>query len=449
MKRSKSNIVSLCAVIVFATVPFTGDCSENVRPLIAQKPAWLTDASLGLKETYDDNVFAYSVDPRYVTTPYTVPVGSVAALQNRSSWVTTMSPRVALNFSPLLGAPDTLPVLSLSYVPDFVVYHDQSSESYNAQRAVAAIKGRWDALSFSADDVFTYIDGSSTGPVFPDAYFNAYSITALRERREQIQDKANVTIQYDWQKFFIRPTAALIYYNMMTELYNVTGYQNYPNRYDINGGADVGYRVLPQLAFIIGCRDGHQYQQQFEFGPQISSSSDYQRVLAGLEGKPLSWLEVRILGGPDFRDYPGNAPVNDHHPIKPYGEAVVAATVTPKDMVSFRFKQWQWVSSIGKTPYLDSTYDLSYHRNLTANLGFDFGGKLLSSDYTSGNLATCRRNDWDYQLTAGLGYVINTHVNVSLGYTLELGRNAVDNLPNEQTREFNRDMGTIGAMFKF
>jgi hypothetical protein len=60
---------------------------------------------------------------------------------------------------------------------------------------------------------------------------------------------------------------------MMTKLLDVTGYQNYVDRYDVNGGADFGYRVEPQLAVTLGYRYGHQYQEQLSFSPFSSPSN--------------------------------------------------------------------------------------------------------------------------------------------------------------------------------
>ena len=53
--------------------------------------------------------------------------------------------------------------------------------------------------------------------------------------------------------------------------------------------------------------------------------------------------------------------------------------------MTFNYKQWQWVSSTGRTPYLDSAYALTYHWNATRQLGLDLGGKVLETDYTEGN----------------------------------------------------------------
>jgi opacity protein-like surface antigen len=163
---------------------------------------------------------------------------------------------------------------------------------------------------------------------------------------------------------------------------------------------------------------------------------------------------VKILAGPDFRSYEGNnassvVPVNDLNPVKYYGEALMVATLTPKDSVTFKYKQWQWVSSIGKVPYYDSAFDLSYHRKLTDKLGCDLGGKIVSADYTEGNLATCNRNDFVYSVSAGLGYAVNAHMNVNLAYTLELGRNGANDVENEQVREYERNLLTLGLLVKF
>ena len=446
--------ISLFAQAVLFAPMITAAAAETaLAHATIQKPAWLSELSLGIKESYDDNVFLAGADAKHLPPSYTVPAGSVAALQGRGSWLTTISPKVAVNFAPLLGDQKFFQALSLAYAPDVVTYHDQDSESYQAHRVVSAIKAKSEAFSFSAENTFAFVNGSSMAPYYPGALYNVYMNSVVRERRDQFQDKASVAFQYDWQKLFFRPTASLAYYDLRTELLNVSGYQNYADRYDVNGGADLGYRVCPQLALTVGYRYGHQYQQQFDFTP-LSSPSDYQRVLFGIEGKPWSWLDVKIQGGPDFRDYPGNSPthttpVNDLNPVKYYGEGLLVATISRRDALTFRYKQWQWVSSTGKVPYFDSTFDLGYHRKLTDQLGFDCGGKILSSDYTSGNLATCRRNDWEYVVSTGLGCAFNPHLSVNLTYSLNLGRNAMDGIANESTREFNQNLVALGAVLKF
>ncbi|HYG34267.1 MAG TPA: hypothetical protein VEC99_05760, partial [Clostridia bacterium] len=383
-------------------------CSGNAEGVPAaqsstgfQKPAWLTDLSIGVKESYDNNVFLSGVESRFLPATYPVPEGSAVALKERSSWVTTVSPKVGFNFAPLLGSQHAISVLSLGYAPDFAIYHDEDSESYNAHRLAQTIKLKSGDFSLSLDNGFNYIDGSDVGPTYPGGLLNALATAAPRERREQFQDRGKVSLQYDINKWFVRPTASLLYFDLRTVQQNVAGYQNYADRYDVNGGADVGYRVNPNLALTLGYRYGHQYQEQYSFSP-YSSPSDYNRVLLGVEGKPLKWLKLELQGGPDFRSYaPDSAahltPVNDKDPVKYYGEASVTAEVSAKDTLAFKYRQFQWVSSTGRIPYFDSLYDLNYRHKFTPKFTMDLGARLLTWDYSSGNLVpTNRRDDWQY-----------------------------------------------------
>jgi len=427
-----------------------------------QKPVWLTDLSLGAKESYDDNLLLVSGNGL-------IPV---------SSWVTTVSPKIGFNFAPLLGNQKTLQTLSLSYSPDFNIYQNAPSQSYDAHKIGDTIKGQAGDFSFSLDNAFLYNDGNHQAPIYAlnqlsgaganqlDQYRNVYGYAVARERMAQTQDRATIVLRYDWDKFFIRPVASLLDYNLMTDWHNTgaapwKGYQNFEDRYDVNGGVDLGYKLTPKLAATLGYRYGSQYQQQFPAAITSDShysSSDYQRVLLGLEGKPWNWLNVKLAGGPDFRSYNSMAPVNDHNPVKYYGEAVLTATLTPSQTVTFNYKQWQWVSGTGKVPYFDSTYALAYHWNATKRLGLDLGGKVLEADYTAGNEKNPAgqnsglRDDMEYEISAGVTYAFNSHLSANLAYTYDVGANAQNNLPaslGPAYRNFEHQVVALGLQFKF
>ena len=416
------------------------------------KPAWLTDCSLGVKESYDNNVFLSGVGPQFLPASYTVPAGSVAALKDRASWITAVSPKIGVNFAPLTGV-SNLTVLSLAYAPDLVAYHEQPTESYTAHRVLAAVKIKTEPVTLGADNNFVFIDGNGLGPVYPGALYSAFASTADRERRRQIQDRANVSVQFDSEHWFVRPTASLLYYDLMTAQLNLPGYQNYADRYDVNGGADFGYKLTPQFALTLGWRYGRQYQQQYAFSPD-SSSSDYQRVLVGIEGNPWKWLSVKIQSGPDFRNYDANTathttPVNDRHPVKYFGEALATVTFAPENTLTFRYKLWQWVAGSGKVPYADGTYELNYHCKLTKKFDLDLGGKFSDWDYSSGNLPTCRRDDMFFDFSTGISYAVNAHVSISLTGALDWGHNAEGGVTNRQNREFARRLVALGTQWKF
>lgn len=419
------------------------------KNFLSNRPAWLSEASVTLKESYDDNVFLAGTD-RLVA--YKLPRGSVAALANRESWVTTVAPKIGFNLARSFDAP-ALDVLSFGYAPEIATYHDVSSESHVAHRVPVAFKAHAQDVTVAIENAFTFIDGEQHAPLYPGALLSAYGTGAPRERREQWQDRASVTLQFTREKWFVRPTAALIYYDLLTAQENTPGYQNYPDRSDVNGGLDLGYKVLPPLALTLGYRFGHQYQDQFTFSP-YSSSCDYQRVLGGIEGKLFPWLDVKVQAGPDFRDYQDDSrghitPVDNNQFTTLYADASATATISTNDAVSFRFKRFLWLSSIGKVPYIDTTYELVYRRQIIPKLSAELTGRMLNADYSPGSLPACKRDDWQYSVCIAATYALNSHASITAGYSLDLGRNAQQNLIHGGSREFDRNLASLGATLKF
>ncbi|MDR3457668.1 MAG: hypothetical protein P4N60_09495 [Verrucomicrobiae bacterium] len=466
MKLVRSYPFILSTALGFVVQASAADDSLSNHAAEFKKPAWLTDLSLGVKEGYDDNLLLVA--------------GLNPGLQPKGSWITTVSPKVGFDFAPLFGRQTTLQTFSFAYAPDFAIYHDASAESYDAHRFGNSIKGKTGDFSFALDNAFLFNDGSSVAPTYAlnqsataldqaDKNRSCYSTGAPRERRKQMQDRATVLLQYDLGQFFIRPVATLLYYDLLTDWHKATvapykGYQNYADRSDVNGGADLGYKLNSKLAVTVGYRYGHQYQQAFTSAVDSTyqSSSDYQRVLLGLEGRPWKWLNVKIAGGPDFRTYNDTAPMDHLNPITYYGEALLTATLTPNQTLTFTYKQWQWVSSTGKVPYFDSTYALNYHWNATKQLGFDLGGKVLEGDYTIASPVktsnSCLRDDAQYTISAGVSYAFTKHFSVSAAYAYDLGRNLLGDLPTTGSpsaaatadyREFDHQSATITAQYRF
>lgn len=417
---------------------WAGGAGALVVTLIAgaapPKPAWLTDLSLTCKEGLDDNVLlSGSGGPR-----------------DQSSWFTTVSPKVGVDLAPLLQMP-MLPTAAFGYAPDFVAYHSTPTENYAAHRFTQSFKAKAGKFSGAVENSFAYIAGSATGPTYP-AGRSCYSTSAVRERREQFQARGKASLQYDGQNWFARLTANWLDYDLRTEIRNAPGYDNYADRRDLNGGFDGGYKITSQLAATVGYRYGQQAQQQYFFNPD-SSPSDYQRVLFGIEGNLCSWLTLTLQAGPDFRDYAANTathttPITNPHLVTYYAEAQLTARATAADTFAFKYKQWQWVSSTGCAPYFDSTYDGNYKHTFNEHFSLDLGARLLTADYRSGNGTKANRMDLQYALYETLHYAINPHWSLELAYTAEFGRNDAA-IANPQTREYNRNLVSLGAQYKF
>src|SRR5271166_1413276 len=213
--KTKHGLYTIAVVIVIDWLPGAfyaaaegQEVTKTAGPTSFQLPSWL-ELSLGVTENYDDNLYLSGVNPQYLPASYTVPPGSVAALKGLSSFVTTVSPKIAVDFAPLLGNQNILQEFSLAYAPDFAFYHQEPIESYDAHSFPITVKGKWDSLSFSAVSNLTFIDGSRVGPTYPGALLNAYAPIPPRGRRKQINDQAAVVFQYDYDRWFVRPTASL------------------------------------------------------------------------------------------------------------------------------------------------------------------------------------------------------------------------------------------------
>jgi hypothetical protein len=445
-----------------SAIPINSPTTDTSSPGFTgwTKPAWLTDLSFGVKESYDDNLFRVSGK----------------GLATESSWVDVLSFKLGLDLSSWLAAdPGTIQTFSLVYQPDRAIYNEAPSESFTAHRVNTVLKGKSGDLSFSFDDAFLYNDGSKLAATYAlnqlgnadanqnDKYRNSLAHAPARERRNQYQDRYTAFLQYDTQYLFFRPISAINYINMDTYLFNTSfapykGYQDYADRYDVNVGGDLGFKLLPNWALTLGYRDGYQYQQQFSEAinsDQHYSSNHYQRLLFGLEGR-LSWLTVKLAAGPDFRDFNPNTPITDLHTTRFYGEAAVTANFSPSQSLAFNYKDYVYVSSTGLVPYEDYYYSLVYHWSATKQLGFDVGAKVFEHNYTLGDdyagSAPSLRRDYDYEGLGGVTFAITPHLIASLTCNYDQGSNGLGSLPAKYApsyRYFEEGVFAAGLQYRF
>ncbi len=444
-----------------AATATTAAATPSTAPALSpawKKPAWLTDLSASARQSYDDNVLLVSG----------------LGLPKQDSWISSASAKVGFDFAPLLNDQNLFKSLTFVYSPDVNIYYDAPQENNSGQRIGDSIKASDGDFSLTVDNGFLYNIGSHEAPIYAlsqapggntdDRFRNFYAQAVPRERRDQIQDRGAFSLQYDVNSsIFIRAVATTLYYNLHTTLRETVapyiGYQNWPDRYDANGGADGGYRLTKNFAVTVGYRYGHQYQAQFpeDVSPadRHFSSNDYQRALLGLEGTPWSWLNVKVCAGPDFRYYNSMAPVNDRHAIYPFVEGAATATITQNQTLTFSTKDWEWVASTGLVPYYDMAYLLTYHWNATRHWGFDVNGKILNANFSSGNDTAgsepSKRNDIQYTAGFGVTYTFTQNFNANLTYCHNIGRN-LDELPPTLApayRNFAQDLVALGIQYKF
>jgi hypothetical protein len=424
------------------------------------KPAWLSDLSFAVKESYDDNVFGVSG----------------LGLPVQSSWVNAVSANVGVNLVPLLGDQKNFSTLSLSYNPERFTFASVSSQDYTAHRVNGALKAKAGNVTFSLVNSFLYNDGNKLAPTYAlnqlsgaagnqnDKYRNNFAHALARERLNQEQDRYTASVQFDEGSLFVRPISQLTYYDLNTYLFNTSvapykGYQDYVGRYDFNAGVDLGYYIVPGLAFTVGYRDGHQEQEQFALAinsDQHFSTSNYQRALFGLEGKLAPWLTLKAAAGPDFRDYNPDTPISNLHTTRYYGEGTATATLPDNQSLTIGYKQWLFVSSTGLVPYVDSSISAAYHWSATKQLGIDLGVKYLESNYRLGNdtagSAPSERDDIEEDASAGISYAVTKQFVLSVADTYDKAYNGFGALPATlfpAYRDFTHNVVTFGAQYKF
>jgi predicted porin len=130
--------------------------------------------------------------------------------------------------------------------------------------------------------------------------------------------------------------------------------------------------------------------------------------------------------------------------------------VAKDQSLTFAYKQWIFVSSTGLVPYYDSSYGLTYHVNLTKQLGLDLGARYLEANYTLGNdvagSAPSLRDDKEYEGSAGLNYLIVPHLTASVAYVYDKGANGLNGLAanlDAPYRDFEHGVITFGVKYAF
>ena len=464
MQTNRISVSVFVLTAASAVFSLTSPCGAADAATISSaewtNPAWLSELSVSDKESYDDNLLGVSGK----------------ALKPESAWVSSLSFKLGLNLMPLPDQNSAIKTFTLVYAPEKFWYDGNSAENYTSHRINSVIAGKSGNISFSLDNAFLYVDGNKEAPTYAlnqfagaaanqnDKFRNNYAHAFARERRAQVQDRYTASLQYTSGDFFVRAASAMTLFELDTNFHNAAvvpymGYQNYVDRYDINGGFDFGYKISPDIALTLGYRDGYQYQQKFDVaisGDQHGSSSHYQRVLFGVEGKPAKWLAVKLAVGPDDRKYEASAAMADLRTTRFYGEGSVAATLPHSQSLSLTYKQWLFVGSTGLAPYDDIAFGLAYRWSATKQLGFDLGFKYVEANYTIGNdvagSAPALRDDLDYVYSVGATYAFTPHLLLSASFVYDQGKNGLDGLAaiyGPSYREFQHGLTTFGIQYKF
>lgn len=400
--------------------------------------------SLAVQELYDDNVFILDTRPA----PGLVgPPGLPASRAKWESWVTSLTPGASLQWTPAGKFR-----LSASYTPEFVWYHNAPSENHVAHRATLTLDGQMRETPWEWRHQWVGIDGDHWGPVtLRPGDCRAIGGIPLRDRRDAIAYRTQWRATVPVQQGFWRPVASLYVHDFRTaQLPNPEPYRyiydNFIDRWEAQGGFDIGLPVRNRGHFLLGYRSGHQHQGRLR-GRDSPYANNFHRFLVGYEGSPWPWLKVALLAGPDLRDWEQPPPAFRQNEILYWWDASLTWIPTTNDTFSFRSTRFQQPAFTSHSVYEDIFYQLSWQHLFSRSFSVTASFTLYIGDWQ----APAVREDWIYSPTLSARYRFSEHWEAECFYSHDtaVNRAPVRLAPYAEGREFNRNRLGVTLRYTF
>ena len=453
MTKTNSNTICLTAAALWLPLIISAQTASQAASITASdvpKSPWDPSVSLSLKETFDSNIYLQNTAPDPANVAKAAAAGLNAVPASQSSFVTSVTPKFGLDYQPGQSFH-----ASASYAPEITCYHSAISEDYVAHRGTLGLGGKLDDFSWELLNTASYIDGSDLGPTFArSGDVPALGAIPLRDRREAFIFRNSFRLTYPVGDFFIRPVANTYFHDFMTQqrrspMPGAWVYENYIDRHEVSGGLDVGYRVAKQTDVVLGYRYGSQDQGNL-LGVSSPFDNSYQRLTAGVEGRPAEWLKLAVVGGPDFRDFSGK-PIKgfDSGELLWYVDASVTVLPSSRDWIALSYRRYEQPAFSSLSMYQDIVYSLAWRRNLGDHFTVGAGFQLYIGDWQPPAL----RQDWVYTLSASVAYHYKS-VTLELSYSYDWAENKANVVAGTPTafadgREFTRNILSLGLKYAF
>lgn len=395
---------------------------------------WTFTADLTLKETFDSNVFLQDAEPDRTLVPQ-----AVSPFQE--SFVTSITPKLALGWKPSAAFK-----ADLSYAPEAAFYHAEPSEDYLAHRVGLNLKGKLADVPWDFANALTWVDGSDRGLYF-GAPGGAPAIggVPIRDRRDQFVYRGKLSATVTRGKWFLRPVMTGYEHDFQTvQLAAATnpGYENYVDRSEVGGGADVGWQAAGETWIFVGYRYGKEVQGRL-VGSPYHYDATYNRPLVGVEGQPARWVKLGVSVGMDFHETTGQpAPGFDPNYESLWADAVATLLLSPSDTLVLTWRQNTQPAFASSSVYADIVYEALFTHRFNPHWSAGLGGRAYGGDW----LSPVARDDWIFTLSGKVAYVHDAHWSGEVGYSYD---NAVSQVPNTPGREFTRHLVSFSAKYSF
>jgi len=415
-------------------------------------------ADLTLKETYDDNVYILDTEPY----PYIVPPPhSIVAVPDKGSFVTTITPSLNLTY---LAGPEFS--ASLSYAPDMVWYDSAPSQNYVAHRANLNFTGKIQEISYEWLNSATWIDGSDlTVTTLRPGDCRAIGGIPLRDRCDAAVYRDSIKVTIPAGKWFFRPVFTSYVHDFKTEQRvnrkpNEYIYDNYIDRWEVNGGMDIGYEVFDKTKLFVGYRYGHQSQGTVlkagaTPGSTVTAESpydnNYQRLLLGIEGTPAPWVKLAVMAGPETRDWLDDTPAGfDRGKMLWFVDAQVTLLPTKEDTCTLKMTRFEQPAFTSQSVYQDIKYDIGWRHKFSDKFTVGAGFTIYNGLWQEPAL----RNDWIYTPSLMASYAFSPNLTAEASWSHDNAVNRETPVAGTSTqyaegREFQRNLYSVALKYTF
>lgn len=324
--------------------------------------------------------------------------------------------------------------LRIGYAGEFVHYSELSAEDYSTHRVTVAFEQSNPTWKFSADGSSLYVDGARDTLV-SNSNVNANSISLWRERRQQWQHRLKLNAQYTSGALLFRAAANFLDYDYHTRA--AAGHFAFADRSDAMAAVDGGWKQSTSSLWFVGGRVGRQTQAQVPLpNCAFDYSNDYTRLASGWEGKPTLNSTVSFAAGPDFRRYTGAIDsrvfLGGRDRTSLWFEGSFVSKPTPRITVTGKAIRMDWLSSTGKSAYIDTCAESSLTYALNPKTALRLSAKVHRCDYFP-----TTRDDYESLLGTGTTLKVSSKLNILVDVIKHRGWNNLSSVPE---REFSRTL---------
>ena len=335
--------------------------------------------------------------------------------------------------------------VSVSYVPTVTKFSGESNEDNVKHVLSSAWTQKVDNLSVVTVTDLTFVDGDDGGIDY-GPYGSAFSTVAPRERRDQWQNKSDLALRYDAATGFVRGVGKLQYWDMRTA---AVGTANYVDRYDIQGGVDLGRSLRKDgPEYYLGYRSGYQFQDN-DYNPAShkNASNHYTRYLLGVEGKLRPGLKLNAQTGWAVHNYSESPLIYSGNQREQglYSDIAVTWSANLSDEFQFKTTRCRTFSTVSSSSVLASVHQLAWQHSYSNKWRCVLTGRVAEAEYSP-----AARDDLDYSVVVVMTYDFNTSVSGAFTASKDFGlnnHNAISGV-TEKNREFERAFASFTLSWK-